>query len=86
MGLQCQTYYYGDECSVFCIPSVDCKGHYSCDERTGDKVCDQGWEGQDCTRPKVKEGSCNRKYRYFNCLYGTLFVFLGWCYSVFFDK
>ncbi|XP_078316701.1 uncharacterized protein LOC111119087 [Crassostrea virginica] len=59
MGLQCQTYYYGDECSVFCIPSVDCKGHYSCDERTGDKICDQGWEGQDCTRPKVKEGSCN---------------------------
>ncbi|XP_052688263.1 uncharacterized protein LOC128166866 isoform X3 [Crassostrea angulata] len=58
MGVQCQTYYYGDQCSVFCIPSVDCKGHYSCDEKTGTKICDQGWEGEDCTRPTVKEGNC----------------------------
>ncbi|XP_062570839.1 uncharacterized protein LOC134232878 [Saccostrea cucullata] len=57
MAIQCQTYYYGDECSVFCIPSVDCKGHYRCDENTGAKICDQGWEGKDCTRP-IGDGSC----------------------------
>ncbi|XP_061191549.1 uncharacterized protein LOC133199695 [Saccostrea echinata] len=57
MAIQCQTYYYGDECSVFCIPSVDCKGHYTCDESTGAKICDQGWEGKDCTRP-IGDGSC----------------------------
>lgn len=58
MAVQCGTYYYGDECSVFCIPSVDCKGHYSCDEQTGTKICDQGWEGTNCTKPKAGEGSC----------------------------
>ncbi|XP_060576687.1 delta-like protein D [Ruditapes philippinarum] len=43
----CDLAYYGD-CSVFCQPKDDYRGHYTCHNKTGEKLCTAGWTGQDC--------------------------------------
>ena len=43
----CSPNYYGSDCRVFCRPTDDATGHYSCDE-DGNKVCLPGWV-QDAT-------------------------------------
>ena len=48
--LTCGPHFYGPNCT-FCVPSNDSTGHYSCDDRTGDKVCLEGYQGPEtnCT-------------------------------------
>lgn len=40
----CSSYYYGTKCDVFCEETDSAvKGHYTCDPRTGEKVCRPGY-------------------------------------------
>ena len=34
---------------VACVPSDSCDGHYTCDADTGEKVCNVGYKGAECT-------------------------------------
>ena len=34
---------------VACVPTDSCDGHYTCDADTGDKVCNAGYKGAECT-------------------------------------
>lgn len=45
--VQCDDHYYNATCTKFCRPRDDIFGHYTCDDN-GDKVCIQGWKGNDC--------------------------------------
>ena len=46
--LTCEPPLYGPDCT-YCVPSNDSvSGHYSCDNRTGEKVCLEG-PGTNCT-------------------------------------
>lgn len=44
----CDTSYYRNDCSVKCVSTDHCGGHYTCDNQ-GKKLCKSGWEGADCT-------------------------------------
>ena len=37
---------YGPDCT-FCMKTNDSTGHYLCDNRTGEKVCLEGYQGQE---------------------------------------
>ena len=45
----CQATYFGNQCSIRCISNDDCTSSYTCDVRTGAKICSAGWTGTDCT-------------------------------------
>lgn len=45
----CDDHYYNTTCTKFCRPRNDHFGHYTCD-RNGDKVCMQGWMGNNCEK------------------------------------
>ena len=44
----CEQNYYGDSCSMYCLPRDDSNGHYTCDS-SGTRVCLPGWKGSFCT-------------------------------------
>ena len=48
MKSYCQATYYGNQCSVRCIPNDDCTSSYTCNPATGAKVCSAGWLGAEC--------------------------------------
>jgi len=41
---RCNPFYYGHNCSQFCLPKSDSTGHYTCDD-VGTKRCLPGWTG-----------------------------------------
>ena len=45
--LQCESNYYGSNCTKYCIPQDDNNGHYTCDNKTGEIVCRDGWQNPD---------------------------------------
>ena len=45
----CQPTYFGNQCSIRCIPNDDCTSSYTCNAATGAKICAAGWFGTDCT-------------------------------------
>jgi jagged-like protein len=49
--VQCMPNYYNATCTKLCRPRDDRFGHYSCDNN-GNKVCLQGWIGQNCMSRK----------------------------------
>lgn len=51
----CDDHYYNTTCTKFCRPRNDHFGHYTCD-RNGDKVCMQGWMGNNCEKAICKTG------------------------------
>ncbi|KAF7990587.1 hypothetical protein HCN44_000392 [Aphidius gifuensis] len=53
--VQCDDHYYNATCTKFCRSRDDIFGHYTCDNN-GDKVCIQGWRGNDCGTAVCKEG------------------------------
>ena len=60
--LRCENNYYGDNCTMYCIPQDDDdNGHYTCDSETGEIVCRDGWKNPDtnCT-----EGNDHYSYQY----------------------
>ena len=40
--IECATNYYQSDCSVYCIPTNDTTGHYTCDTN-GNKICLPGY-------------------------------------------
>ncbi len=34
--------------AVECTPTNSCEGHYTCNNETGDKICDAGYKGVEC--------------------------------------
>ncbi|XP_060581939.1 delta-like protein B [Ruditapes philippinarum] len=38
----CDPMYYGPDCTVFCQPKDDYRGHYTCHNKTGEKLCIAG--------------------------------------------
>ena len=40
--IECATNYYQSDCSVYCIPTCDNTGHYTCDTN-GNKICLPGY-------------------------------------------
>jgi len=48
MTSYCQSTYYGNQCSIRCIPNDDCSSSYTCNSTTGSKICSMGWSRDDC--------------------------------------
>lgn len=44
----CDANYYGADCNTYCVGRDDSRGHYRCDDNTGNKICLAGWRGQNC--------------------------------------
>ncbi|KAK3591884.1 hypothetical protein CHS0354_005090 [Potamilus streckersoni] len=44
----CDTNFFGSDCSIYCKPTDDETGHYTCDPVTGERICKLGWRGDDC--------------------------------------
>ncbi|XP_029589262.1 protein jagged-2b isoform X1 [Salmo trutta] len=55
--LKCDENYYGSKCNKQCRPRDDYFGHYRC-EQSGNRVCLEGWMGEDCQTAICKQG-CN---------------------------
>ncbi|XP_060113752.1 protein jagged-1b-like [Heteronotia binoei] len=53
--VRCQEYYYGPMCNLLCRPRDDFFGHHSCDS-AGNKVCLDGWTGDECTQAICRPG------------------------------
>uniref|UniRef100_A0A2P2I491 Delta-like protein n=1 Tax=Hirondellea gigas TaxID=1518452 RepID=A0A2P2I491_9CRUS len=51
----CDQHYYNTTCNKLCRPRDDQFGHYSCN-KSGNKVCVDGWMGATCEKPICKEG------------------------------
>ena len=51
----CDANYYGADCNTLCIGRDDSSGHYYCDKTTGNKVCLDGWRGQNCLTRKYSK-------------------------------
>ncbi|KAL4216822.1 hypothetical protein ACF0H5_024543 [Mactra antiquata] len=51
---QCAEHEYGQNC-VYCVPQDTCdEGHYTCDNKTGSKVCLPGYFGADCMDAEIQ--------------------------------
>jgi hypothetical protein len=46
--VSCGQYYYGADCSVFCMPGNAGPAQYTCNQQDGSKTCATGWTGKDC--------------------------------------
>ena len=55
----CDRFYYSDNCSVNCVPSDDCSGHYDCDVITGRRQCLKGWGGDTCSTQLSTDHGCS---------------------------
>uniref|UniRef100_A0A670IN67 Delta-like protein n=1 Tax=Podarcis muralis TaxID=64176 RepID=A0A670IN67_PODMU len=53
--VRCQEHYYGPACNFLCRPRDDFFGHHSCDA-AGNKVCLDGWTGDECKRAICRPG------------------------------
>ncbi|KAH0631568.1 hypothetical protein JD844_005962 [Phrynosoma platyrhinos] len=53
--VRCQEHYYGPACNLLCRPRDDFFGHHSCDA-AGNKVCLDGWTGDECQRAVCRQG------------------------------
>ncbi|XP_012936519.1 uncharacterized protein LOC101859925 [Aplysia californica] len=59
VAARCDRFFYTDTCSVFCVPSDDCNGHYTCNMTTGEKICRDGWSGQGCNIRTSADTGCS---------------------------
>ncbi|XP_059480709.1 neurogenic locus protein delta-like isoform X2 [Neocloeon triangulifer] len=59
----CGPNYYGHGCELLCKPRNDEFGHYTCSPQ-GSIVCEPGWQGDYCTKPKCLpdclHGNCTK--------------------------
>ena len=46
--LICNTNYYGNYCTVYCLAENDMNASYWCDSQTGKKICKAGFSGSNC--------------------------------------
>ncbi|KAH9493737.1 Jag1p [Dermatophagoides farinae] len=61
--IDCDHYYHSDDCATFCRERNDTFGHYSCEKKSGHKHCLNGWKGENCDKPKCRNG-CNEAHGY----------------------
>ena len=40
--VQCEASFFGENCTIFCQPTDDSTGHYTCGPN-GERICLQGW-------------------------------------------
>ncbi|KAH9424790.1 Jag1p [Dermatophagoides pteronyssinus] len=59
--IDCDHYYHSDDCATFCRERNDTFGHYSCESKNGHKQCLYGWKGENCDKPKCRNG-CNEMH------------------------
>ncbi|EFO99716.1 CRE-APX-1 protein [Caenorhabditis remanei] len=52
---KCESFYYGNRCGRYCIPSRD--QHWECSSE-GERRCSVGWTGGDCSNP-ICPGGCS---------------------------
>lgn len=82
LKVYCQNNYYGTNCNTYCVPrNSDSAGHYTCNQRTGEKICNPGYSGSNCktninecaSDPCLNGGECSdgRNSYTCNCLAGT---------------
>ncbi|XP_062818515.1 protein jagged-1b [Anolis carolinensis] len=55
LRVRCQEHYYGPACNLLCRPRDDFFGHHGCDA-AGNKVCLDGWTGDECKRAMCRQG------------------------------
>uniref|UniRef100_A0ABM5ERS4 Delta-like protein n=1 Tax=Pogona vitticeps TaxID=103695 RepID=A0ABM5ERS4_9SAUR len=60
--VRCQEHYYGPACNILCRPRDDFFGHHGCDA-AGNKICLDGWTGDECTRAICLQG-CHEAHGY----------------------
>ena len=44
----CVEHWYNVDCHTYCVAQNNSNGHYTCDKKTGSKLCNSGWTGADC--------------------------------------
>ncbi|XDV28034.1 hypothetical protein PO909_031445 [Leuciscus waleckii] len=69
----CVEFFYGDDCSDFCLPRDDPFGHFNCDS-AGNRICLPEWKGKYCAEAICssgcgKNGQCEAPGQC-HCLYG----------------
>ena len=62
VAVYCDNNFYGNDCSVFCVATHSCDGHFTCEEGTGNKLCMDGWEGPECKQQKFGTSQCPSTY------------------------
>ena len=58
----CDAHYFGAGCANFCRSRDDAFGHYTC-SAAGKPVCNEGWQGDYCTKPVCAPG-CDETHGY----------------------
>ena len=53
-----QDYYL--TCDVYCAPAL-AEDNFTCERRTGQKVCSAGWMGNDCDIEEATEGTSEER-------------------------
>nr|KAG5703260.1 hypothetical protein BaRGS_034171 [Batillaria attramentaria] len=62
VAVMCDRFYYSDNCSVNCVASDDCGGHYDCDVITGARTCLKGWGGDSCNVQLSTDHGCREGF------------------------
>jgi len=60
----CETDWYNVDCNTYCIKTDNITGHFTCDQKTGSKICNKGWIGNNCSQ---EEYSCRNRYMKRGC-------------------
>lgn len=53
----CEKNFFRENCSIKCVAQNECSGHYTCSQ-TGEKICNDGWSGENCQQPAVASIKC----------------------------
>ncbi|XP_062521085.1 salivary glue protein Sgs-3-like [Corticium candelabrum] len=70
--LLCDDDWFGDDCGLYCIAQNTAFAHYTCNQTTGDKICNDGYEdpSTNCTRDldECTSNPCQNGATCHNCI------------------
>jgi hypothetical protein len=72
-SLYCSPNFYGNECETFCLPN---ERRYQYDFNTGQRICKDGYFGQDCLSGKKEKLRITTQY------FSFISYFFGRCTSI----